>query len=445
MATIVCPHCHETFELESSDYQDIVSQVRTSEFEREIHERGKLMESEKAAAIAEERARAEARLQQELAGRAQEISQLKTQIAQADAASKIAQQETRSQLQAEQSRLSAEVGRLKAELVAQATAAEQSRQLAVAQATGQLKERCVELEGQIRQDKTEKDALLARHSEELTRARRQHEEIVRLKEGEIERLKDYRMRLNTKLLGESLEQHCAQEFDAWRSKDPASFKNISFEKDNEAVEGTKGDFVYREFDDEGRELLSIMFEMKNEELSSTNKKTNESHMAKLDRDRQKKGCEYAVLVSTLEPESELYNQGIVDVSWRFEKMYVVRPQLFLVIISLLRNAAQKSQALRAQIAQMKSEQIDITNFEAALGDFQDKFGRNVELANKKFNSAIDEIDKAISQLQKVKENLLGSQNNLRLADEKASKLTIKRLTKNSPMLAERFEELDQGR
>ncbi len=312
-------------------------------------------------------------------------------------------------------------------------------------ATSELRTQCVALEGQLAQRDSQRNELEARYREKLNEAQKSQEEIVRIKDDEIERLKDYRLRLTVKMTGESLEQHCQQEFNRWRSQDPSSFKNIYFEKDNEAVEGTKGDFVYRETDDEGNELLSIMFEMKNEELGSTNKKTNESHLAKLDRDRQKKGCEYAVLVSMLELDSDYYNQGIVDMSYRYPKMYVVRPQFFLLIIALLRNAAQKSQDLRLQIAQMRSEQIDITNFEDALDDFQDKFGRNVELANKKFNTAVEEIDKTITHLQKVKENLLGSQNNLRLADEKASKLTIKRLTKNSPMLAERFRELDDNK
>ncbi|WP_417118679.1 DUF2130 domain-containing protein [Olsenella phocaeensis] len=521
MATIVCPHCHQSFELESSDYQDIVSQVRTSEFERELHERHQLMEGQKASELAEERAKSQLELQRLQSELNQELAQLRERLAASDDArasavrearlsveqervkvererdelaarlsksedaTKLAQERTRSELQAQQAELQAEVARLKAELQAQqaqaarerqladaqakselqaersrlelelsrakdslesqAQSARQAEELAVQRATSELRTQCVALEGQLAQRDSQRNELEARYREKLNEAQKSQEEIVRIKDDEIERLKDYRLRLTVKMTGESLEQHCQQEFNRWRSQDPSSFKNIYFEKDNEAVEGTKGDFVYRETDDEGNELLSIMFEMKNEELGSTNKKTNESHLAKLDRDRQKKGCEYAVLVSMLELDSDYYNQGIVDMSYRYPKMYVVRPQFFLLIIALLRNAAQKSQDLRLQIAQMRSEQIDITNFEDALGDFQDKFGRNVELANKKFNTAVEEIDKTITHLQKVKENLLGSQNNLRLADEKANKLTIKRLTKNSPMLAERFRELDDNK
>ncbi len=492
MATIVCPHCHQSFELESSDYQDIVSQVRTSEFERELHERQRLMEGQKASALAEERAqsqlelqRLQSKLEQARVKVERERDELAARLSQSEGAARLAQEKTRSELQGQQAALQAEVARLKAELKgqqdkamrerqlaeerakselqaeqarlelelshvrdsleSQAQAARQAEALAVQRATSELRTQCVALEGQLAQRDSQRMELEARYRERLSEAQKSQEEIVRIKDDEIERLKDYRLRLTVKMTGESLEQHCQQEFNRWRSQDPASFRNIYFEKDNEAVEGTKGDFVYRERDDEGNELLSIMFEMKNEELGSTNKRTNESHLAKLDRDRQKKGCEYAVLVSMLELDSDYYNQGIVDMSYRFPKMYVIRPQFFLLIIALLRNAAQKSQDYRAQIAQMKSEQIDITNFEDALGDFQDKFGRNVELANKKFNTAVEEIDKTIAHLQKVKENLLGSQNNLRLADEKASRLTIKRLTKNSPLLAERFRELEDGR
>ena len=493
MPSITCPHCHQTFELESSDYQDILTQVRTSEFEREIHERGQLMERERKAELARAQASAETRLQKELSARDLELERLRAEVegqqqrleseqrqakSRQDAAVAQAQASAETRLQKELSARDLELERLRAEVegqqqrleseqrqaksrqdaaVAQETGklmeriaklsgeieqGKNERELAVAQATGKLREQMAELTGEIERGKSERKALEAQWSERLSDARHASEELVRHKDEEIESLKDYRTRLNTKMIGESLEQHCAQQFDQWRSLNPEAYRNVSFEKDNEAVGGTKGDFIYRERDDDGTELVSIMFEMKNEELSSTNKKTNESHLTKLDQDRSKKGCEYAVLVSMLELDSELYNQGIVDLSWRYPKMYVIRPQFFLVIITLLRNAALKSLDYRRQVEQIRQEQIDITNFEEALGDFQGKFGRNVELANRKFVTAIDEIDKTIQHLQKVKENLLGSQNNLRLADDKAQGLTIRKLTRKSPLLAERFKELE---
>ena len=446
MATIECPHCHTRFELKSSDYQEILSQVRTSEFEREIHERGKLMESEKEAALAEARASAKATLQREISQRDLEIARLKADAEgrhrQEEAALAEARASAKATLQREISQRDLEIARLKADAEGRHRQEEGERALAVSEATGQLRERMAALEGEVKRGKSERDALEAQYRERLSSAQKATDELIRHKDEEIESLRDYRTRLSTKMVGESLEQHCAQEFDRWRSLNPEAFRNVSFEKDNEALGGTKGDFIYRERDDDGTELVSIMFEMKNEELSSTNKRTNESHLAKLDQDRRKKGCEYAVLVSMLELDSELYNQGIVDMSYRHEKMYVIRPQFFLVIITLLRNAALKSLDYRRQIDKIRREQIDITHFEGALSDFQDKFGRNVELANRKFVTAIDEIDKTIQHLQKVKDNLLSSQNNLRLADDKAQKLTIRRLTKNSPMLAERFKELE---
>ncbi len=450
MSSIVCPHCHESFELKSSDYLNIVGQVRTAEFEREVAERGRLIEQQKDADVAKVTAQAEAKSVQEsaahdkeLARKDQKIALLEERLQNEEQRREAAVRDAVATTEADKIRHEAELARLRAELESVRTASEQSRALAVSEATGELRERIATLEGTVRQKEAERSEVEARLREQLGEAQKSQTEIVRIKDEEIERLKDYRLRLTVKMTGESLEQHCQQEFNRWRSQDPKAFQHIYFEKDNEAVEGTKGDFVYRETDEDGTEVLSIMFEMKNEELSSTNKKTNESHLAKLDRDRTKKGCEYAVLVSMLELDSEYYNQGIVDMSYRYDKMYVVRPQFFMLIIALLRGGAQKSVELRRQIAQMQNEQIDITNFEGALGEFQDKFGRNVELANKKFNAAIDEIDKTISHLQKVKENLLGSQNNLRLADDKAQKLSIKRLTKNSPLLAERFQELHE--
>ena len=246
-----------------------------------------------------------------------------------------------------------------------------------------------------------------------------------------------RARLSTKMLGESLEQHCEIEFNRLR---PTAFPRAYFEKDNEVVEGTKGDFVFRDFDEEGNEIVSIMFEMKNEADDSTHRKTNESHFKKLDADRRKKGCEYAVLVSLLEPDNELYAAGITDVSYRFEKMYVIRPQFFIPLITLLRNAALSSMDARRELALVRQQNIDVTNFEDQLADFKDRFGRNYRIASERFAKAIDEIDKSIDHLQKIKEHLLGSERNLRLANDKAEDLTVKKLTRKNPTMKALLDE-----
>ena len=261
-------------------------------------------------------------------------------------------------------------------------------------------------------------------------------------EREIERIQDMKARLSTKMLGESLEQHCEIEFNRLR---PTAFPRAYFEKDNEVVEGTKGDFVFRDFDEEGNEIVSIMFEMKNEADDSTHRKTNESHFKKLDADRRKKGCEYAVLVSLLEPDNELYAAGITDVSYRFEKMYVIRPQFFIPLITLLRNAALSSMEARRELALVRQQNIDVTNFEDQLADFKDKFGRNYRLASERFAKAIDEIDKSIDHLQKIKEHLLGSERNLRLANDKAEDLTVKKLTRKNPTMKALLDEARAAR
>ena len=265
-----------------------------------------------------------------------------------------------------------------------------------------------------------------------------HGKGIAYKEGEIERYKDMKARLSTKLVGESLEQHCEVEFNKLRA---TAFPRAYFEKDNDASEGSKGDFIFRECDEEGNEIVSIMFEMKNESDDSSHRHKNEDFFKKLDADRRKKGCEYAVLVTLLEPESELYNQGIVDVSYRFEKMYAIRPQFFLPMISILRNAALNSMAYKAELAVVRNQNIDITNFEEQMETFKSGFARNYDLASRKFQTAIDEIDKTILHLQKTKDALVSSENNLRLANNKAQDLTIKRLTRNNPTMKAAFEAL----
>lgn len=261
---------------------------------------------------------------------------------------------------------------------------------------------------------------------------------LRLKDQAIHSLRDFKARLSTKMLGESLEQHCEIEFNKIR---PTAFKNVYFEKDNDASSGTKGDYIYRESDDDGTEFISIMFEMKNEQEDGGAKKKNEDFFKKLHDDRLKKGCEYAVLVSMLEPDNEFYNAGIVDVSYRYPKMYVVRPQAFIPIITLLRNAALNSLQYRTELAMVKAQSIDVTDFEDRLNKFKDGFAKNYQLASDKFNVAIKEIDKSIAALMKVKENLIGSENNLRIANGKAEEITIKKLTHGNPTMKQKFDEL----
>ena len=278
--------------------------------------------------------------------------------------------------------------------------------------------------------------------EEMATKLRAKDELIAYKEEEIARYKEMKARLSTKMVGESLEQHCEIEFNKMRA---AAFPKAYFEKDNDVVDGTKGDFVFREADDEGNEVVSIMFEMKNESDDSTHKHKNEDFLKKLDSDRKKKNCEYAVLVTMLEPENELYNEGIVDMSYRYEKMYVIRPQFFIPIISILRNASLSALSYKAELAEVRNQNIDITHFEEQMEDFKTKFGRNYDLASRKFQTAIEEIDKTITHLQKTKDALLSSENNLRLANNKAQDLTIKRLTRNNPTMKTMFAELAEAK
>ena len=284
----------------------------------------------------------------------------------------------------------------------------------------------------------EKDLSLKEFQLKEQSLKEKYQTELNFKEEEISRLKDYKLKLSTKMIGESLEQHCETEFNRLRA---TGFQKAYFEKDNDAKTGSKGDFIFRDFDSENREFISIMFEMKNESDSTSTKKKNTDFLKELDKDRREKNCEYAVLVSLLEPENELYNTGIVDMSHHFEKMYVIRPQFFIPIITLLRNAALNSLEYRNELALIKAQNIDISNFEDAMNDFKDKFSKNYRIASEKFYKAIEEIDKTISHLQKTKENLLASENNLRLANNKAEDLSIKKLTKNNPTMQAKFEAL----
>ena len=341
-----------------------------------------------------------------------------------------------------QQRYDADTALLKQKLEAQAGAFESQKALAVTQARTEVERDRDAFAAKVKLIEAEKKQQEASLREEMAAKLRAKDEMLSLKDEEIERYKDMKARLSTKMVGESLEQHCEIEFNKIRA---TAFPRAYFEKDNDVVEGTKGDFVFREDDGEGNEIVSIMFEMKNESDDSTHKHKNEDFLKKLDSDRRKKHCEYAVLCTLLEPDNELYNEGIVDMSYRYEKMYVIRPQFFIPIISILRNAALSALTYKAELAEVRNQNIDITHFEDQMEDFKSKFGRNYRIASEKFQTAIDEIDKSISHLQKIKENLIGSERNLRLANDKAQDLTIKKLTRKNPTMKAKFAALAEQR
>ena len=390
MKELKCPKCGSTFTVDEADYALLLSQVKNSEFETELSRRIHELEQSQQARLQAEKQADAARQQAEQLRREQQFNQ---------------------QLQAKEQTLQA--------LQSQIAAAEQQKQLAVAQ---------------VRQRATEE---YMKKEQELSSLRTQMTEQLKALQEQVAYYKDMKLRLSTKMVGETLEQHCATEFARIRPL----FPNAYFEKDNEVIEGTKGDFVFRDKSDDGVEYISIMFEMKNENDETATKHKNEDFLAKLDTDRKKKNCEYAVLVSMLEPESDLYNGGIVDMTHRFEKMYVIRPQFFVPLITLLCQTSRKSLDAKRELALVKAQQIDVTNFEEKLTAFKDGFTRNVRLANERFADAIDEIDKTIAHLTKVRENLVKSGDNLNAADKKLQDVTIKRLTYGNPTMKAKFDEL----
>lgn len=479
MNEIKCPHCGKVFQVDESGFADIVKQVRDGEFQRELAKREELMRADKEQALALAASQAQGKLQESLAAkdasmqqavaqRDAAISELKAQL---DALVRekelYAQNEVAKVLQEREAALT-EVQRerdaLKMQLASQKTTFAAEKELAVTQAkaeiererdalkaqidrerdnfNAQIKQERTSLEAQVALKEAEKNQRENELKAQMADKLRAKDELIAYKDQEIERYRDMKARLSTKMLGETLEQHCETEFNRLRA---TAFQNVYFEKDNDASSGSKGDYIFRETDEEGNELVSIMFEMKNEQDDSTHRHKNEDFFKKLDADRRKKNCEYAVLVSLLEPESELYNAGIVDVSYRYEKMYVIRPQFFIPLISILRNTSQSALEYKAELALVKKQNIDITNFENEMEDFKQKFGRNYRLASEKFKKAIDEIDKTIDHLLKTKEALLGSENNLRLANDKAEALTIKKLTRNNPTMKAKFEDLHAGK
>jgi hypothetical protein len=414
MNEIKCPHCDKSFKLDDAGYADILKQVKNHEFEIELEKREKELARQREEALKLADSEANAKLQAALRAKELEAAELR-------------------------SKADAELANLKAQI----SNFELQKAIAVKDAVTALEQEKSQLSAALESEKKLKDLELqgikAALEEKLRSEVERKKEELRLKDEAIERLRDFKARLSTKMLGESLEQHCEIEFNKLR---PTAFnKNVYFEKDNDASSGTKGDYIYKESDDDGTEFISIMFEMKNEQEDGGAKKKNEDFFKKLHEDRIKKGCEYAVLVTMLEPDNEFYNAGIVDVSYRYPKMYVVRPQAFIPIITLLRNAALNSLHYRTELAMVKAQSIDVTNFEERLNKFKEGFARNYHLASEKYNSAIKEIDKSIAALLKVKENLIGSENNLRIANDKAEEITIKKLTHGNPTMKQKFDEL----
>lgn len=413
MKEIKCPKCGEVFQVDESGYAAIVKQVRDKEFEKELADRKAQFDAEKQSAVKLVQA-------QTMQKMAEDISILKQQLA------------------ASQSKLKAQTEAQEAQLKAQLALQEKAQKLETVNLITQKEKELAQKEREIdlltgKMETFKQESLLREQG-----LKDGYEERLRLKDEQIAYYRDFKARQSTKMVGESLEQHCEIEFNRLRA---TGFQNAYFEKDNDARSGSKGDYIYREFDTQQLEFISIMFEMKNEMDETATKKKNEDFLKELDKDRREKNCEYAVLVSLLEPDSELYNSGIVDMSHRYPKMYVIRPQFFIPMITLLRNAAQNALQYRQELAVIRNQNIDISRFEDDMNDFKEKFSRNFRIASERFQKAIDEIDKTIDHLQKTKEALLSSENNLRLANNKAEDLTIKRLTRNNPTMKAKFEQL----
>ena len=439
MAEITCPNCGTVISLEQSEIESVAMQVRDEEFHRELDERIRLIEAEKEQALKLVASESAATLKQ---AKTESDAALKQSRIEAQAALDRQKAESEAGLQKAVAERDAEIAQLRAQIEAQKQAQQTAQQLAVTEAVAAVEKERDALKASVELKDAEHASAQAALKEQLAEQARAKDEMIVFQRDEIERLKDMKARLTTKIVGESLEVHCADEFNAIRA---TAFPNASFERDTETVGGTKGDFIYREVDESGVEVISIMFEMKNEEEDSTRRKRNEDHFAKLDKDRSNKNCEYAVLVSLLEPESDLYNKGIVDVSWRYPKMFVVRPQFFIPIISLLRNASLNALEYKREVALMRQQDLDITTFEHDLEVFKEGFFKNFGDASKRFEDAVAAIDKAIADLQKAKEKLLVSEKHLTAANNKLEDLTVKKLTRKNPTMKAKFDELkEQG-
>jgi hypothetical protein len=422
MNEIICPNCKKAFKVDEAGYADILKQVRDHQFEEEISHRLSLAEKEKIDAIKLAEANLKNALQEELTKKDRELAELKMQ-----SSSELAKQLAEKAL---------EISEMKAKI----QNAETARQLEVSQAVKAIEKERDTLSNALKNKEIEKELLEKSLNQKYAAELKTKDDIIKLKDEEITLRKDMKQKLSTKMLGETLEIHCETEFNKLRA---TGFKNAYFEKDNDSRGGTKGDYIYKETDDAGNEIISIMFEMKNENDETATKKRNEDFFIKLDKDRTEKKCEYAVLVSLLESDNEFYNTGIVDVSYKHEKMYVVRPQFFIPIITLLRNAAMNSMQYKAELNLMRNQNLDITHFEEKISTFKEGFARNYELASRQFANAITEIDKSIVHLNKIKDALTSSERNLRLANDKADDLTIKKLTHNNPTMKAKFDDLKE--
>ena len=460
MQEIICPHCGKAFKIDEAGYADIVKQIRDGEFEQQLHERLELAEQDKRNAVELAQAKVASEMQKAAVAKDSEIQELKAKLDAGEVARKLAVTEALSAVEKERDSLANELEQAKHEK-------QTTSQLAEARLLNELQNAAATKDAEIQGLKSKLDAIevaqklatikavsvVEKERDELKSGleraelekqlaekslKDKYETQIKDRDDAIERLRDMKARLSTKMVGETLEQHCETEFNRIRAM---AFPMAYFEKDNDARTGSKGDYIFRDSDEVGTEIVSIMFEMKNESDRTATKNKNEDFLRELDKDRTEKGCEYAVLVSLLEPDSELYNTGIVDMFHRHQKMYIVRPQFFLPIITLLRNAAMNSLKYKSELALVRAQNIDITNFESDLETFKTSFAKNYDLASRRFQTAIDEIDKSIDHLQKTKEALLGTDRNLRLANDKAQDVTIKKLTRGNPTMAAKFAEL----
>jgi hypothetical protein len=420
MNEIICPNCKKAFKVDEAGFADILKQVRDHQFEEELQNRLNLADKEKESAVKLAEATVRNLLQDQLASKDKELSELKAQ-------SELALSEKLNKKDNEITQLKAKIDNVEVE-----------KKLAVNEAVQKIEKERDNLTNDLKTKELEKQNLENTLKHQFSTELQNKDAIIKYKDDEIARVKDLKLKLSTKMLGETLEQHCEIEFNKLRA---TAFQKAYFEKDNDSKSGSKGDFIYKETDEAGNEIISIMFEMKNEGDETATKKKNEDFLKELDKDRNEKKCEYAVLVSLLETESEFYNTGIVDLSHKHSKMYVIRPQFFIPIITLLRNAAMKSMQYKSELALVRSQNIDITNFEEKMNTFKDGFARNYDLASRKFKEAIDGIDKTIKELEKTKLALLSSENNLRLANEKTEDLTIKKLTHGNPTMKAKFDEI----
>ncbi|PIZ64711.1 DUF2130 domain-containing protein [Candidatus Roizmanbacteria bacterium CG_4_9_14_0_2_um_filter_39_13] len=423
MNDIICPHCKKVFKVDEAGFADILKQVRDHVFDKELHERLELAEKEKENAVKLAESNLKNTLQAELAKKDKELAELRAENDR-NLAEKLAKKES-------------ELAEIKSKL----DKTDVEKKLSVTEAVKKIEKERDSLVGELKSKETEKQLLEKSLQEKYSSELKTKDDIIKMKDDEIALRKDMKLKLSTKMVGETLEQHCEIEFNKLRA---TAFQSAYFEKDNDSASGSKGDYIYRETDKSGNEIISIMFEMKNEGDETATKKRNEDFLRELDKDRTEKKCEYAVLVSLLEAENELYNTGIVDVSHKFQKMYVIRPQFFIPIITLLRNAAMNSLKYKTELALVKSQNIDITNFEDNVNKFKEGFAKNYDLASRKFKNAIEEIDKTIDHLQKTKDALLSSENNLRIANNKTEDLTIKRLTRGNPTMSAKFAELSDS-